>query len=99
MAEEIFPAEIARRIDDRYRRVMGEPSCCHMVGQIFAADGTGGLDERIVMPLGEDGRHGDGILGATVYNRARVIRDARRDDDPIAARFHPIRRTGLTDPA
>jgi len=34
---------------------------------IFAPVGGTGIGERVVLPLGEDGVHGDGILGATVY--------------------------------
>jgi hypothetical protein len=52
----------------RYRRIMFEPSCCHMQGTIFRIDGRPGKGERIVLPLGADGEHGDGVLGATAYH-------------------------------
>jgi hypothetical protein len=52
----------------RHRRVVTEPCCAHGMGQVFAHARRVGLGERIIMPLAEDGVHGDGIFGATLYD-------------------------------
>jgi len=52
----------------RHRRVVTEPCCAHGTGRVFAHARRVGLGERIIMPLAEDGVHGDGIFGATLYD-------------------------------
>jgi len=52
----------------RHKRVVTEPACAHGLGQVFAHAQRVGLGERIIMPLAEDGVHGDGIFGATLYD-------------------------------
>ena len=66
------------RIFLRHKRVVTEPCCAHGLGQVFGHAHRIGYGERIIMPLAEDGVHGDGIFGATLY-------DPRpRDWDPDA---------------
>jgi len=52
----------------RHKRVVTEPCCAHGVGQVFTHAHRAGFGERIIMPLADDGVHGDGIFGATLYD-------------------------------
>ncbi|MBV8535928.1 MAG: PAS domain-containing protein [Alphaproteobacteria bacterium] len=52
----------------RHKRVVMEPCCAHGLGQVFAHARRVGRGERIIMPLAEDGVHGDGVFGATLYD-------------------------------
>ncbi len=45
-----------------------EPCFCHGKGLVFIHAGRYGHGERVVLPLAEDGEHGDGIFGATIYH-------------------------------
>lgn len=56
------------KIFARHRRVVAEPCFAHGSGQVFVHARRVGLGERIIMPLAEDGVHGDGLLGATLYD-------------------------------
>ena len=67
LLNEFFLPGVTEIADVRYRRVMSEPSCCHMQGTIFTSNGRPGNGERIVLPLGTDREHGDSVLGATAY--------------------------------
>jgi hypothetical protein len=51
----------------RCKRIVAEPSFIHSHGKIFTSVGRIGCGERIGLPLSEDGRNGDGIIGATAY--------------------------------
>lgn len=52
----------------RHRRVVTEPCLAHGNGPVFLHVGRRGHGERIILPLAEDGSHGDGIVGITVYD-------------------------------
>ena len=58
------PDEVAAR----FRRIVGEPALMYCDGQVFKHAGRVGQGERIALPLAEDGRTPDGILGATTYS-------------------------------
>jgi hypothetical protein len=64
---EFFSGREYDSIFARHRRVAVEPAFMHGFGIIFGRVGRFGVGERIVMPLAEDGEHGDGIIGATSY--------------------------------
>ncbi len=55
------------KIYARHRRVIGDP--CIILGQglVFSHAGREGHGERLILPLGDDGQHGDGLIGATIY--------------------------------
>ena len=65
---EFFKSFDFPKIFARHRRVVTEPCFAHGSGQVFAHARRVGLGERIIMPLAEDGVHGDGLFGATLYN-------------------------------
>jgi len=51
----------------RHKRVVVEPAFARGSGPVFIHARKYGSGERIILPLADDGVHGDGILGATVY--------------------------------
>jgi hypothetical protein len=61
--ESEYPALFART-----KRVVIEPCFMRGRGIVFRHLGRFGTGERIVLPLAEDGVHGDGVIGATEYN-------------------------------
>lgn len=65
--EEFFHGEPYQRMFVRYRRVVTEPALYHGTGPVFHHEGRAGQGERIILPLAADGRNGDGLFGATVY--------------------------------
>jgi hypothetical protein len=74
---DIFPASRARLVEKRFRRVMGDPACVHMEGSIVRTGAMGHRrGERIILPLGADGIHGDGVVGATLYEGGYVNLDS-----------------------
>ena len=50
-----------------HQRIVLEPAFIHGTGLIYSRVNRNFSGERIMMPLADDGAHGDGILGATVY--------------------------------
>jgi hypothetical protein len=68
--KDLFPAQEYQRAFTRHKRVVAEPAFFHGTGLVFAHLGRHGVGERIILPLAEDGEHGDGIVGATKYNMA-----------------------------
>jgi hypothetical protein len=64
---DVYPSKDYARLFARSRRVTCEPALFHGQGLVFHHLERYGQGERIMMPLGEDGETGDGILGATVY--------------------------------
>jgi hypothetical protein len=65
--EECFPAGAHEMVRARYMTVIDGPELMHSYGTVFRHAGGEGRGERIVLPLAEDGVHGDGVIGATVY--------------------------------
>ncbi|HZS84353.1 MAG TPA: PAS domain-containing protein [Stellaceae bacterium] len=88
---ELFPEEVARVAEARYRRVLGEPALCHMRGAIFVFDEREGQGERIMMPLGPEPGSGGGIIGATVYEHPRLWRGIVGRTPYDTATFIPLK--------
>ena len=51
----------------RHTRVMTEPAFFRGHGLVFRHLDRFDIGERIILPLADDGEHGDGIFGATEY--------------------------------
>lgn len=64
---EFFAPEAYEIFFPWHRRVVVEPAFLRGTGLIYRRVDRNFTGERIMMPLAEDGEHGDGILGATVY--------------------------------
>ena len=65
--EEFFRGDAYQRMFIRHKRIVTEPALYHGTGPVFHHEGRAGLGERIILPLAGDGRNGDGLFGATVY--------------------------------
>lgn len=65
--EEFFKDRSYEDIREQFHRVVDEPAIYVGCGAVFDYAGHYGSGERIVMPLADDGRHPDGLIGATIY--------------------------------
>jgi hypothetical protein len=70
---ELYPEEDFPRLFARAKRVVCEPALYRGEGMVFKHVDYYGQGERIMMPLADDGVHGDGILGATQYQSFRGV--------------------------
>jgi len=88
-----YPPEGAAQWIPRQRRVVLEPAFMHSEGMVFGHVGRTLVGERIVLPLSEDGVHGDGILGGTIYRPAAETNAApvsEPDFPPEQITFFPL---------
>lgn len=65
--KDIYPAKDYQRLFDRAKRVVCGPEFYRGHGMVFRHLDQSGEGERIMLPLASDGLHGDGLVGATVY--------------------------------
>jgi len=65
--EELYPHKDYPRLFARADRVVNGPEFYRGTGMVFNHLDHSGSGERIMLPLAGDGVHGDGVLGATVY--------------------------------
>ena len=71
--KELYPPEDYERLYARAKRVILDPALYRGSGKVFDHFERIGCGERIILPLAEDGEHGDGILGATIYEMATGV--------------------------
>jgi hypothetical protein len=91
--EQCFPANAVQVVLDRYLAVIRGPRIMHTIGHVHMKTGRHGIGERLVMPLGDDGVTGDGVLGVTEYRLN--LEDARSSGAAIdhhheTIRFYPV---------
>ena len=67
---DFFSPAAYRKVFPRHRRVVTEPAFMHGSGLVFLHVDRAVIGERIILPLADDGVHGDGIIGATIYDAA-----------------------------
>jgi hypothetical protein len=65
---DVYPPDQYPALFTRSKRVVMEPAFMRGHGLVFRHLGRYGTGERIMLPLADDGEHGDGILGATEYS-------------------------------
>lgn len=65
--EEFFRDWNYDKVFARHSRVVCDPSIVICHGMIFSHAGRQGTGERLILPLADDGSHGDGLIGATTY--------------------------------
>ena len=65
--EELYPSLDYPRLFMRARRLVCTPEFYRGAGMVFDHLDHSGQGERIMLPLASDGVHGDGLMGATVY--------------------------------
>ena len=78
--EGFFHGDAYRQLFARYKRVVTEPALYHGAGPVFHNEGRDGRGERIILPLAADGRNGDGLFGATVYEFPVPLTELRVPD-------------------
>lgn len=66
--DQIFQPPVLQVVQARYRAVVTGPTLLHMHGVVKMANGLKVPGERLVLPLGDDGRAGDALVGASVYH-------------------------------
>jgi hypothetical protein len=80
--KDVHPAETFPWIQGMLRRVVTESMAFHSAGPVYKQRNRFELGERIVLPLGASGLAGDGVLGATEYQRAQFV--AGVEIEPVA---------------
>ena len=65
--EDIFPKSEFQDVFERAKRVVCGPEIFYGKGLVYRQLNKYGHGERIMLPLADDGIHGDGILGCTEY--------------------------------
>jgi len=68
--KELYPELDYPRLHARAQRVVSEPALFRGQGKVFRHLERIGNGERIMLPLSDDGLHGDGVMGATIYQMA-----------------------------
>lgn len=66
--KDLHPPELLDIIQDHMQRLVEGPMLYHSCGRLFRRGAREGVGERIMMPLADDGIHGDGLLGASDYD-------------------------------
>ena len=74
-----FPPDIYRAFFPWMQRVVVEPAFARGSGLIYRRLARNFTGERIIMPVGDDGIRGDGLIGATFYN---LIAGGTQEDGP-----------------
>ncbi len=72
--EDLYPPRDYPRLYERAKRVVATPEAYRGTGMVFRHLDRFGAGERIMLPVAEDEEHGDGILGATVYQFFQIDR-------------------------
>jgi hypothetical protein len=93
--EEAHPVEIFPWVHTVCRRIVTEPAIYHGEGLISRQGGKYGRGERILLPLSEDGRLGDGILGASEYETSSLNLDIPIEPVIGNDRWFPIEQAEL----
>ncbi len=71
--KELYPEKDYDRLFDRAKRVVCSPELYRGEGMVFQHLNLFGYGERIMLPLADDGVHGDGVFGATDYQAFRSM--------------------------
>jgi len=64
---EVFAKHDYAKALARHMRVMTQPALYRGHGLVFRHFDRFDMGERVILPLADDGEHGDGIVGATEY--------------------------------
>jgi hypothetical protein len=93
--EDFFRGWDYENIYQRHHRVVCDPSIVIGHGLVFSHAGRQGHGERLILPLADDGYHGDGLIGATTYALSeRPTRRPSDDADTPSALSLPISNMG-----
>lgn len=64
---ELYLPHVAEFVRSHLMRIVSEPACALYSGKLFRMGEQVVEGERLVLPLGDDGEHPDGVLGASHY--------------------------------
>lgn len=67
--QDYFEGKILEAVHTRCHRVVTTPCFSRDFGDIFRYRDRAGHGERIILPLAEDGIHGDGVFGITAFDQ------------------------------
>lgn len=65
--KDLHPPHLYEKLHAELTRIVAGPAVYRCRGPLFRAGGRTIEGERIILPLAEDGTHGDGLLGASEY--------------------------------
>lgn len=88
--EDFFAPPAYENIYRRHHRVVSEPCFAHGKGAVFIHAKRYGVGERIILPLADDGEHGDGIIGATIYHLQEPTKPGSPRPDSEDVDFYPL---------
>lgn len=86
---EFFTPEAYSAFMPWHQRVVREPAFLHGAGKVYSRVERNFTGERIMLPLSEDGEHGDGVIGATVYLASAGV-GAATSFDAEKLDFYPL---------
>jgi hypothetical protein len=65
---DLYPDGVFEQAHAGLVRVLSQPGCCRLSGRLFRAQGTVVEGERLLLPIGVDPAHPDGVLGASWHD-------------------------------
>jgi len=66
---DLYAVESAQSIDDRFRKVMGDPTCSFSIGEVGHSGRAVGLGQRLVLPYFDRKVGRRGVLGGSVLDK------------------------------
>jgi len=88
--DEIIPAATQTPVLARYHRVVAERGLSHTAGSLYLSSDKIYAGERIAMPLSDDGRTVDALLGATAFDWPTAARRSEQRAVGPTVTFTPI---------
>lgn len=80
---EVVPVARFAKVQARYLRVVRLPAAVHNAGLVYADQGRSYQGERLILPLGRDGLHADGLIGVTYWNWGQGVLDLPRESAQV----------------
>lgn len=65
---DLYPPDVFEQARAGLVRVLFQPGCCRLSGQLFRAGDTVVVGERLLLPIGEDPTQPDGVLGGSWHD-------------------------------
>ena len=88
--DEIVPAATQGPVLARYHRIVATPGVSHTAGALYLSSNKVYEGERIVLPLSEDGRAVDALLGATAFDWPTAASPPGLRPPPPTVTFTPL---------
>ena len=88
--EDILGSDRISEVMSRYKRVVDEPAIGHAAGRIYLHKDRRLVGERILLPLADDGRTPDGVLGTTSFRWPTGIPVSEARGELLRLTFTPV---------